>query len=86
MRLISPDTLRALMAQKRVSYADLAGAADVSKGFVSHLLSNPPRKKTCKPATADKIARRLDVPLELLFVPSISNAEGSDVKQQRRAA
>lgn len=84
MKLISRDTLRALMAQKNVSLADLAASAGVSKGFISHLTAG--RKKTMTPKVADAIARRLDVPIELLFVPSISNTEVSTIKQQRRAA
>lgn len=84
MRLISPDTLRALMAQKGVSYEDMRLAAGVSKGFISHLTAG--RKKTCTPRVADAIARRLDVPLTLLFMPSISSGEGSSDKQQGRPA
>jgi transcriptional regulator with XRE-family HTH domain len=84
MRLTSGDTLRALMAQKDISYAEMADSADVSKGFISHLTAG--RKKTCTPRVADRIARRLDVPLELLFVPSISSDAGAIVKQQRKAA
>jgi transcriptional regulator with XRE-family HTH domain len=70
MRLISTDTLRALMAQKGVSLQDLADAARVSKGFISHLTAG--RKKTMTPRVADAIARRLDVPLTVLFMPSVS--------------
>lgn len=84
MRLVSGEALRFWMDEKQVSLQDLALAADVSKGFVSHLTAG--RKKTCKPATADAIARRLGVPLVILFVPSISSTEGSPIKQQRRVA
>lgn len=84
MKLTSPDTLRALMAQKDVSLTDLAAAAQVSRGFISHLRAG--RKKTCTPRVADAIARRLDLPLEILFVPSVSITEGSNGNQHRRVA
>ncbi len=84
MKLTSGDTLRALMAQKGVSYGEMGDSARVSKGFISHLTAG--RKKTCTPQVAMRIAKRLDVPLELLFVPSISSDTGSGVKQGRRAA
>ena len=84
MKLTSSDTLRALMAQKDVSLSDLAASAQVSRGFISHLRAG--RKNTCTPRVADAIARRLDLPIEILFVPSISSTEGSKIKQQRRVA
>lgn len=82
MKLTSCATLRALMEQKDVSYADLAAAAVVSKGFISHLARG--RKSTCTPVVADRIARRLDVPLEVIFVPS-SSASGGRRTPQRKA-
>lgn len=84
MRLISGGTLRALMEQKGVSYADMALAAGCSKGFVSHLAKG--RKKTCTPAVAERIARRLDVPLTLLFVPSTSTTAGGSDQQSKKGA
>lgn len=69
MRLLSPDTLKALMAQKGFTHARLARYADVSPGFVSHLTAG--RKSTCKPLTAQRIAEALDVPLDILFVTSV---------------
>jgi transcriptional regulator with XRE-family HTH domain len=84
MRLRSSDTLRALMQQKGVSYQDMALAAGCSKGFVSHLAKE--RKTTCTPAVADRIARRLDVPLDLLFVASPSISKGQDGHHSRKRA
>jgi transcriptional regulator with XRE-family HTH domain len=84
MKLTSADTLRALMQQKDISYADLAAAAKVSKGFISHLTAG--RKNTCTPGVADRITRRLDVPLRLLFVESVSTTNGRTARQQRRTA
>ena len=84
MRLISPERLRAQMLRKDVSYQDLADAAGVSKGFISHLCRG--RKKTMTPRVADAIARRLDMDLELLFVPSISIDSARPVQQRKVAA
>ena len=84
MRLTSADTLRALMAQKDVSYSDLAAAATVSKGFVSHLTSG--RKNTCTPRVADAIARRLDIPLAVLFMPSAPSQAGRRVSSGKTVA
>jgi len=84
MRLISSATLRALMEQKDVSLADMARATERSKGFISHLTRG--RKTTCSPEVADRIARRLDVHLELLFVPSMSSSDGRNVSQRKAAA
>lgn len=84
MRLTSAATLRALMDQKGVSYADLAASAKVTKGFISHLARQ--RRHTCTPKVADAIARRLDVPLSLLFVASTSTTGSRSGDRQRTAA
>ena len=67
MRLTSPDTLHALIRQRRLSLAHVARRAGCSKGFVSHLLSG--RRSSCSPDLARRIAVALDVPLDLLFQP-----------------
>jgi transcriptional regulator with XRE-family HTH domain len=82
MRLASAATLRALMAQKGVSLADMARAAGTSKGFISHLTAE--RRNTCSPPVAERIARRLDVPLTVLFVPSTSITSGGNTQQRRK--
>lgn len=70
MRLRSPDTLRALMKQSSLSLGDLAELAGCSKGFISHLLSG--RRSSCKPILADRIAKSLHVPTEVLFEARVS--------------
>jgi len=67
MRLISPDTLRALMDQKGFTGARLARAAGKSGAFISQLRNGV--RKTCKPETARHIAEALEVPLTILFDP-----------------
>lgn len=83
MKLQSPDTLRALMVQRGFSYDRLARYAGVSKSFISHLVKG--RKGTCLPTTAERIAEALDVPLEILFVPSASAVSGQNVTARRTA-
>lgn len=84
MRITSADTLRALMAQRQFSLDRMARYAGCSKGFISHLLAG--RKSTCTPELALRIAEALEVPLDLLFVPSASATSGRDDKSKRTAA
>lgn len=70
MRLQSPDTLRALMAQRSYSLERLARDAGCSKSFISHLTSG--RKATCTPELAERIAEALEAPVTLLFMSSPS--------------
>lgn len=74
MRLQSSDTLRALMGQKGFSMERLARYSGCSKSFISHLTAD--RKKTCTPELAGRIAEALEVPLEILFMPSVSADRG----------
>ncbi len=75
MKLTSANTLRALMEQKDFSrrrlarYCGLAGT-----GMIDHLLAG--RRTSCTPKLAMRIAEALDVPLAVLFVPSMPTAEG----------
>ena len=84
MKLTSPDTLRALIAQRGFSYERLARYSGVSKSFVSHLTAG--RKSTCKPETAENIAEALDVPLEILFVQHESADSGRSSNRRTIAA
>lgn len=84
MKLISAETLRALMQQRNYSYERLGRYAGCSPGFISHLTSS--RKKSCSALLAERIAEALDVPLELLFVPGDSTDGRSFPKHKGRAA
>lgn len=84
MRLRSPDTLRALMAQYDFSLGRLARYADCSKGFISHLLAG--RRASCTPQLADRIAEALHVPVEVLFEVRVSTTGMSDDKRRKTAA
>jgi transcriptional regulator with XRE-family HTH domain len=84
MRLRSPDTLRALMAQYDFSLGRLARYADCSKGFISHLLSG--RRSSCTPKLAERLAEALHVPTEVLFEARVSSDSGADVNAKGTAA
>lgn len=83
MRLQSAGTLSALMKQRGFSMSRLARYAGCSKSFISHLIAG--RKTTCTPELAERIAEALEVPLSLLFVPSVS-AVGSQSERTKGAA
>ncbi len=83
MKLQSADTLRALMAQRGFSFGRLARYAGCTKGFISHLTSG--RRSTCTPELAERLAEALDVPVGLLFVPSVSPTDRQSVGQEAAA-
>lgn len=72
MRLSSPEMLRATMDRRGFTLSRLARYAGCSKSMVGHLVSG--HKKSCTPQLAARIAEALEVPTELLFVPSVSTA------------
>src|SRR4249919_3015880 len=84
MRLNSGSLLRELMNTKRMSNADVALSAGVGRTFISALVNE--RRTSCTPKVAERIAERLEVPLEVLFVPKASAASGSSDKPKGRAA
>lgn len=74
MRLISRDTLKALMAQKDFSRRRLARYCGLpGSGMIDHLVDG--RKTSCTPQLAERIAEALDVPLDLLFAASLPTGE-----------
>lgn len=84
MKLISADTLRALMDQKGFTGARLGRAAGVSRAFISQLRLGT--KRSCSKDVAEFIAEALDVPLTLLFDPQTPCIETRNVKRQAVAA
>ncbi len=82
MTLTSAETLRALMRQKDFTGARLARYAGCSRQFIHQLLSE--QKKSMTPKVAENIAEALDVPLSVLFLPSVASPQAQNVK--RRAA
>lgn len=75
MRLHSGSLLRELMNTKHMSNADVALSAGVGRTFISALVNE--RRTSCTPKVAERIAERLEVPLEVLFVPRTSAVSGS---------
>lgn len=81
MRLQSPATLAALIAQRGMTQAALAEAAGCSPTFVSKLCQGI--KRSCTHALAGRIAEALSVPLDVLFMPDESATCVQNVKQQQ---
>ena len=80
MKLNSRATLRALMQQKEFSRRRLARYCGLAgPGMIDHLVDG--RKTSCTPQLAERIAEALDVPLTVLFTPSLSSAAGQDVQR-----
>ena len=84
MRLTSAEMLRATMARRSFSMARLARYAGCSKSMVGHLASG--HKATCTPELAVRIAEALDVPTELLFVPSASTSRSHNINTRKVSA
>jgi hypothetical protein len=72
------------MDTHNLSNADLGMSAGVGRTFISALVNG--RRTSCTPAVAQRIASRLQVPLEVLFVPKQSAVSGSSYKQKKDAA
>lgn len=83
MRVISRERLYRRMVEKGYSCRSLARDVSVyrkvSSAMIGHLVSG--ERATCKPDLAEAIARRLDVDVDMLFVPSVSLDRGSVSKQ-----
>lgn len=82
MRLTSGKILRGLMDTKNLSNADIALSCGVGRTFISALVNE--RRTSCTPKVAQRIAERLEVPLEVLFVPKASSVSGSSYKQREK--
>lgn len=83
MQLTSGKILRGLMDAKGLSNADVALHAKVGRTFISALVNE--RKRSCTPQVAVRIAERLEVPLEVLFVPKGSAVGGRSNKNREKA-
>lgn len=84
MKLTSRDTLKALMAQRGYSHSRMARYSGCSRAFVSHLTAG--RKTSCTAPLALRITEALDVPLEILFVPTVPSATSRNGNLQKRGA
>lgn len=92
MRLRDLMLLRALVGPKphqKMSARLLASYVGCHPSFINQLLADPSRtysRKSCKPATAKRIAEVLGVPLEALFVPVTPTNGASSTKRRKAAA
>lgn len=85
MELRSPELLVAFMKNRdNMKGVELARYAGVSKQFISRLCHG--HDKTCKPETAERIERALQVPPGGLFVERTSSVTGQNNQRDGRAA
>lgn len=70
MLIRDPAALHAAKEARRLSYRQLARLTDVTPGFVYALIPRPgvkPRKRSCTPQVAVRLARALDRDVDELF-------------------
>lgn len=84
MTLTSVENLLELMDRKDFNMARLARYAGCSRQFIWQVCKG--HKKSMTPKIAENIAEALDVPLGVLFLPSVASAQDQNVKSERRAA
>jgi transcriptional regulator with XRE-family HTH domain len=84
MTLRDLDDLLELMERKDFNMARLARYAGCSRQFIWQICRG--QKKSMTPKVAENIAEALDVPLGVLFLPSVASASDQNVKSTRRAA
>jgi len=84
MRLKSGRLLRELMNTKGLSNADLALSAQCGRTWISALANE--RRNSTTPKVAERIAQRLEVPLEVLFDPRPSAASSNTNKTRTKVA
>lgn len=92
MRLRDLMLLRALVGPepgKKMSRRRLASYVGCHPSFIDQLMADPSvtwGRKSCKPATAERIAEVLGVPLGALFVTEIPSSTTSSTKSRKAAA
>ncbi|WP_220093943.1 helix-turn-helix transcriptional regulator [Arthrobacter sp. AQ5-05] len=99
MRLISKENFREFLITQddieahkkgqpmphKMTQRGLADRIGVHPSFINHLTSG--RRTTCEPATAERIAEVLNVPLKLIFLPTApSKKRQIPLSQMARAA
>jgi transcriptional regulator with XRE-family HTH domain len=84
MKIISEATLKALIQQRGLSYGDVGEMCGCHRSMISQLANGD--RTSCKPTLAENIARCLNVPLELLFVPRASATSGQSISGERIAS
>lgn len=87
MKIVSKERLRSFVGpgdDKKMSGRRLARIVDVHPSFIDHLLTG--RRSSAKPLTAQRIAEALEVPLDILFVPTLPSAGCASVQREKAAA
>jgi len=84
MQITHPATLKALIEQRGLRNAALAAEVGCGRSFIGHLVSG--RRTGVSTELAQRIAEALDVPEDILFVPTPSADSGSNDRNQQDAA
>ncbi|NIL77677.1 hypothetical protein RhoFasB10_03828 [Rhodococcus sp. B10] len=82
MKLVARDALLDRMIRKDFSNRRLAKYAECAPGTIDNLL-NGRTQAVNKPRTAELICEALDVPLDVFFVPEISNNERQSTARRK---
>lgn len=83
VKLISTDAFRSYVSHRRMTIAEVAFRAGVSKALVGHLHSG--KRTSCRDDNAQRIERALDAPEGSLFLRKVSTVT-RDIKPRRVAA
>ena len=85
MRLRNPDLLRAFLGDKKdgkkMSQRELADFVDCHPSMINHLTSG--RAASCTPELAERIAKVLGVPLDVLFEARKASASSTRTARQK---
>lgn len=73
MRVISPVALQQYIRFRDLSYQELGDKSDNSKSLIGHLATG--RRVNTSPDRARRIAKALDVPIEVLFAPEVTTVQ-----------
>lgn len=84
VRLISPVALQTYIKFRDLSLREVAERSDNSKSLIGHLTTG--ERKSTSPDRARRIARALDVPVEVLFVPEVSTVKRDTSRKAKVAA
>lgn len=68
------EVIRSRMAEREWSYGDVARRGELPRSTVHHLATNGTLSRPPHPATLEKLARGLDLPLELVRAAAATTA------------
>lgn len=84
MRILSGETLRALIKQRGMNQSSLAAAAGCSASFINALCAGA--KTSCSKTLASRVAVILQVPISVIFDPAESLVTGQSIQPEGMTA